>query len=182
MQKKKNNVPEEVLAVFHDIIQKHGEDEYSELYERFDSAVHSHLTEEQRFMLYEQDGGCKGTGHNNRRKAFAAENICKPLPERLDMYKIDMGMLDFGEDKKHITINDDNTISVTVTCRSCYRWAQEKYKVAVSHKSYYGRCAGGCMYKLQQALGIKLRIKSIDVPQNGVDKDNPAVFTYEIMQ
>jgi hypothetical protein len=90
-----------------------------------------------------------------------------------------MGMLDFGTDEAFIVLNGDDTITVKVTCGSCYRWAREKDNFTVSHVTYYGRCAGGRMYKLQQALGVKLRIKSIDVPPHGVNNENPAVFTYE---
>ena len=46
---------------------------------------------------------------------------------------------------------------------------------------YFGRCAGGRLYELQKALGIKLKIKSVDVTPLTEKLDNPVVFTYEIV-
>jgi hypothetical protein len=179
MKKKKNKIPEDVLSVFHNIIQTCNENERDE---QFRDAMNIHLTEEQRFRLWEQDGGCKGTGQGNERKAFAAEHASKPLPERLRIYESTRGVSDFGAHEGQIFLNDDNTITVICKCDACYRWAPNKEKFAASPVSYYGRCAGGRMYKLQQALGIKLRIKSIDVSPLGVNAENPCLFKYEIVE
>ena len=46
---------------------------------------------------------------------------------------------------------------------------------------YFGRCASGRLYELQKALGIKLKIKSVDVTPLQENLDNPVVFTYEIV-
>ena len=47
---------------------------------------------------------------------------------------------------------------------------------------YFERCAGGRLYELQKALGIKLKIKSVDVSPLYKDVKNPVVFTFEIVE
>jgi hypothetical protein len=48
-------------------------------------------------------------------------------------------------------------------------------------ESYFERCAGGRLYELQKALGIKLKIKSVDVSPLKENINNPVVFTYDIV-
>jgi len=49
-------------------------------------------------------------------------------------------------------------------------------------EGYFERCAGGRLYELEKALGIKLRIKSVDVSPLNENVRNPVVFTYEIVE
>ena len=49
-------------------------------------------------------------------------------------------------------------------------------------EGYFERCAGGRLYELQKALGIKLKIKSVDVSPLKENVSNPVVFTFEIAE
>jgi len=46
---------------------------------------------------------------------------------------------------------------------------------------YFERCACGRLYELQKALGIKLRIKAVDVSPLYENITNPVIFTFEIL-
>jgi len=173
MQKKNSGVPEEILPLFEGIIQKY--DAGHECDKEFNKAMEEHLTKEQRFRLFEQNGGCMGTGRDKKRKAFAFEHACMALDERLAVFAETFG--------RQAVLNNDNTISVTFNCSHRY------FKVARKKgdsfplppiESYFERCAGGRLYELQKALGIKLKIKSVDISSLEEDFDNPVVYTFEI--
>lgn len=38
------------------------------------------------------------------------------------------------------------------------------------------------MYVLEGTLGIKLRINSVDIPQLGVSKETPCIYTFDIVE
>ena len=48
-------------------------------------------------------------------------------------------------------------------------------------QSYFESCAVGRLYELQKALGIKLKIKSVDISALDDDANNPVVFTFEVV-
>ena len=56
MKKRKSGIPEGILPVFESIVQTYSGNECDD---RFMEAMGEHLTEKQRFMLWEQHGGCQ---------------------------------------------------------------------------------------------------------------------------
>ncbi len=173
MKKRKNGIPEDVLPVFEHIVQTYKGDECEG---KFMKAMEKHLTKEQRFRLCEQNGSCSGTGQDKIRKAFALEHADKPLAERFELF-----ITTFG---KTAVLNDDNTITVTFACHhGYYKHAPEgKFQFPESVETYFERCAGGRLYELQKSLGIKLKIKSVDISPLSENSTNPVVFTFEIVE
>ncbi|MCL2566427.1 MAG: hypothetical protein FWE24_11580 [Defluviitaleaceae bacterium] len=187
MQKKKNGIPEEVLPIFEGILQKY-KDEFGpnliglkclqpEWDDEFCQAMDKYLTREQHFRLYETQGGCNGAGADKERKGFAADYAYLGLDERMTL---------FAETFKRWkpVLNDDNTLTLTFKCsHGYYKRARDGTYTAppVNVLGYFERCAGGRLYELQKALGIKLKIKSIDVSPLSEDVKNPVVFTFEIV-
>ena len=48
-------------------------------------------------------------------------------------------------------------------------------------EGYFERCAGGRLYEYEKALGINLKIKSVDISPLKENKKNPVIFTFEIV-
>ena len=176
MKKAKYGISEDKLAIFEDIVQTHfipgqgsreGDDAFTE-------ALGRHLTEEQRFRLFEQNGSCKGTGADKERKAFASENARMTLAERVELFNKTFG--------RNAVLNGDGTITVNFACTHGYYKQVREKKVKVLPQnilSYFERCAGGRLYELEKALGIKLKIKSVDISALSENLANPVVFTFE---
>lgn len=178
MKKRKNGIPEGILPVFESIVQTYSGNECDN---RFMEAMGEHLTEKQRFMLWEQHGGCQGTGHDKARKAFALEHADKPLSVRMELY-LNTFIKDYTGKTRNITLKeDDNTITITFACDECYSHTL-KGKLTAPFMLYYESCAGGRMYALEKTLGIKLKISSVDIPQCGVSKESPCVYTFNIIE
>lgn len=80
-------------------------------------------------------------------------------------------------------MNDDNTITVTFACNHGYYKHAPKgmFRFPASIETYFERCAGGRLYEYQKSLGIKLKIKSVDVSPLSENIVNPVVFTFEIV-
>jgi len=187
MKKKKNGIPEEVIPIFAGILQKY-QDEFGphlvgytsfhpEWDDEFCQAMNEHLTKEQRFRLYETQGACNGAGADKDRKAFALDHAHLALDERMTL---------FAETFKRWkpTLNDDDTLTLDFKCsHGYYKRAREgKYTTPPPNvENYFERCAGGRLYELQKALGIKLRIKSIDITSLYENVKNPVTFTFEIL-
>ena len=188
MKKKKNGIPEEVLPIFESIVEK-AKDKYGphlvgmpyfqpEWNDDFCQAMNEHLTKEQRFQLYETNGACNGAGADKERKSFAAEHTHLALDERMALFAET-----FGRWKP--VLNDDNTLTLTFKCgHGYYKRAKEgKYTTPPPNvESYFERCAGGRLYELQKALGIKLKIKSVDISPLRENIENPVVFTFELVE
>jgi hypothetical protein len=180
MKKKSNGIPEEKLQLFDEIISTYfvpgrGSTEGDCAFMR---AIGENFTEEQRFRLWEQNGGCEGSGREKARKKFAAEHADKPLSVRLDLY-----IMDFVSEKTQSIVLDEKnkTIAYTYACGECYNHTV-KGKLTAPFDLYYESCAGGRLKNLQSALGIKLKIKSVDIPENGVSSESPCVFTFDITE
>jgi len=187
MKKKKYGISENVIAIFEDIINQYdgglGKNltgvkcDSPDWDNEFSMAMRKYLTQEQRFRLYEDHGACNGTGADKERRAFAQEHALMPLDARMELFS-----KTFGRWKP--VLNDDNTLTLTFKCTHGY-YRQVKLGKINSMPSnadeYFGRCAGGRLYELQKALGIKLKIKSVDVTPLKENLDNPVVFTYEIV-
>jgi len=180
MQKKTSKIPVDVLPVFEGIIQKYtaldapslGDDCGTEFFQ----AMEEHLTKEQRFWMYEQNGGCQGIGQDKARKSFAQEHADIPLAERLKLFEKTFG-------RNRAILNDDNTITVEFACtHGYYKRVREKkpFTPPASLQTYFEHCAGGRLYEYQKALGIKLKIKSVDISPLSENPANPVVFTFEV--
>ncbi|MCL2575879.1 MAG: hypothetical protein FWE33_05545 [Defluviitaleaceae bacterium] len=187
MQKKKSGIPEDVLPIFENIVQKHIDKLGPHLVgikcfqpewdDEFCQAMGEHLTKEQRFQLYETNGSCNGTGADKERKAFALEHTHLALDERMALFAETF-------DRWKPVLNDDNTLTLTFKCsHGYYKRAREgKYTDPPPNvEGYFERCAGGRLYELQKALGIKLKIKSIDISPLNENINSPVVFIFEIV-
>ena len=181
MKKRNSGIPEDVLPIFEGIIQKYealnAPSSSPEYEDEFTEAMEEHLTKEQRFWLYEQNGSCKGTGYDKERKAFAIEHAHRILADRLEVFAHTYG--------RSAVLNDDNTITVTFACtHGYYKQAREGKHLSLPSKiqSYFERCAGGRLYELQKALEIKLKIRSVDVSPLSENIENPVVFTFQIVE
>lgn len=172
MRMRKNEIPEDILTLFEHIVQTYKRDECDE---KFIKAMEEQLSKEQRFRLYEQNGSCRGTGYDKERKSFALEHADKSLAERLKLFTNTFG--------RTAVLNDDNTITVTFACNHGYYKHVPKgmFRFPASIETYFERCAGGRLYEYQKALGIKLKIKSVDVSPLSENIVNPVVFTFEIV-
>lgn len=172
MRMRKNEIPDDKLLLFEHIVQTY---EGQECEEKFLNAMEEQLTKEQRFRLYEQNGSCNGTGYDKERKAFALEHADMPLAKRLELFTNTYG--------RRAVLNDDNTITVTFACKHGYYKHAPKgnFQYPASLETYFERCAGGRLYEYQKALGIKLKIKSVDVSPLRENIVNPVVFTFEIV-
>lgn len=173
MQMRKNEIPCDLLPLFEQIVQTY---QGVECEEKFYKAMEEQLTKEQRFRLYEQNGSCNGTAYDKERKTFALEHVDKPLSERLELFKKTFGRTG--------VLNADNTITVTFACNhGYYKHAPKgKFQFPASIETYFEKCAGGRLYEYQKALGIKLKIKSVDVSPLNENIVNPVVFTFEIVE
>ncbi len=178
MKKRKNGIPEDILPIFESIVQTYTGNECDN---RFMEAMGEHLTEKQRFTLWEQHGGCQGTGHDKVRKAFAMEHADKPLCVRLRLY-LNTFIKDYTGKTRNITLDEEtNTITITFACDECYRHTLNG-KLTAPFMLYYESCAGGRMYALEKTLGIKLKINSMYIPQRGVSKESPCTYTFNIVE
>jgi len=178
MKKRKNGISEDILPIFESMVQTYGGNQCDN---RFMEAMSEHLTEEQRFKLWEQHGGCQGTGHDKVRKAFALEHAYKPLAVRLELYLITFVGNYTGKTRNIVLNEEKNTITITFACDECYRHTL-KGKLTAPFALYYESCAGGRMYVLEKSLGIKLKINSMDIPKLGVSKETPCIYTFDIVE
>ncbi|MCL2095385.1 MAG: hypothetical protein FWH10_00605 [Oscillospiraceae bacterium] len=172
MKKQKNGIPGELIPLFEHIVQTSDGDECEA---EFMKAMGEHLTRDQRFRLYEQNGACSGTGADKERRAFALEHADKPLAERLELFCKDFG--------RRAVLNGGNTITVTFACtHGYYKHAPKgKFRHTEQLETYFERCAGGRLYELQKALGVNLKIKSVDISPLSENIVNPVVFIFEIV-
>ena len=129
------------------------------------------LTEEQRLLLWEIGGACRGGETGRQAKALAQELAGKSLSEKIELMNKNEHMF-----KSHL--NEDGTITAVCTCH-CLQHRITKPERAMP-PSAYGCSAGAALYNLKTALGIKAKIKSIDYPQDGDGKMH-MTFTFEIV-
>lgn len=174
MQKKNSGISENLLPLFEDIIQKY--DAGHECGKVFSEAMEKYLTKEQRFRLYEQNGGCMGTGRDKERKNFALEHAHMSIEKRLSVFSETFG--------RQTVLNNDKTISVTFSCPHRYHNVARKKGESIPLppiQSYFERCAGGRLHELQKALGVKLKIKSVDLSSLDENFESPVVYSFEIV-
>ena len=178
MKKRNSEIPDDVLPIFEGIMQKYENSGSTghDCVKEFNEAMEAHLTKAQRFRLFEQNGGCMGTGYDKERKAFALAHAHKTLAERLELFTKTY--------KRKAVLNDDNTIAVTFVCPHRYHKIAREKKQSIPLppiESYFERCAGGRLYECQKALGIKLKIKSVDISSLNENFDSPVVYTFEVV-
>ena len=182
MQMEKNGIPKNVLPKFERIIQKYYvTNSYSrEGDNKFKETMEKYLTKDQLFRLWEQHGGCQGTGRDKERKAFALANADKPLPKRLEMFLKTIGNGYCSASKKSVILDTkNNTLTVPFTCNHGFKHMREG-TITTSLQFYFECCAGGRLYEFQKALGIKLKIKSVEVPAH-ISYEDPVIFTFDIV-
>jgi hypothetical protein len=182
MQMKKNGIPEGLLPKFERIIQKYyvPNSNSSEGDKMFKEAMEKYLTKEQLFRLWEQHGGCQGTGRDKERKTFALAHADKPLPKRLEMFLKTIGNGYCKMSNKSVILDTkNNTLTVPFTCNHGFKHIREG-TITTSLQFYFECCAGGRLYEFQKALGIKLKIKSVEVPVN-ISYETPVMFTFDIV-
>jgi len=176
MKKTKIGIPEDLLPIFEEALdQARFQPEWDDA---FCQAMSTHLTQAQRFRLYETQGACNGMGADKARQIFALEHAHLALDERIALFAET-----FGRCKP--VLNDNNTMTLAFKCEHGYyaRVKEGKYSTPPPNvEGYFERCAGGRLYELQKALGIKLRIKSVDVSPLFEDMKNPVVFMFEIVE
>ena len=168
----KNDIPESVIPLFEHIVDSYNGDECEH---HFMMAMEEHLTKEQRFRIYEKHGSCKGAKYDKGRVEFALKHAHLPLSERFKVFTETYGW--------KAVLNEDNTITVNFKCGHGYylHAPKGKFKWLASVETYFERCAGGRLYELEKALGIKLKIKSVDVSPLKENIVNPVVFTFEVV-
>jgi len=135
------------------------------------AAMDNILTEEQRLLLHEYGGSCRG-GETGRQ--------CKLLKDELDGLTI-AEKIDRMNKNGHVyptRLNADGTITARCGCH-CLQYRYQKPETAKA-PSAYGCAAGAALANLKTALGVNARIKSIDYPQPGDGKKHME-FVFEII-
>lgn len=169
---KKHNFSEDVIHEFNMIAQDFDKinDKISEqrLVEKMDEI----LTEEQRLLLWEYGGSCRGGETGRQAKVLARELADKLLSEKVDLMNKNPHMYP-------TRYNDDGTITAYCGCH-CLQYRIDKPETAKS-PSAYGCAAGAALYNLKTALGVKAKIKSIDYPQQD-DSKKSMTFTFEVVE
>jgi len=183
MQMEKYEIPKDVISKFEHIIEKHyvpnkGSREGDN---KFKEAMEKYLSKEQLFHLWEQHGGCPGTGRDKERKAFFNTHADKPLHKKLEIFLKTIGNGYSTASSKSVTLDTDkNLLIVPFTCNHGFKHMREG-TITTSLQFYFENCAGGRLYEFQKALGIKLKIKSVEVPSD-INFENPVIFTFDIIR
>lgn len=177
MKKKKNDIPEDCLLVFEDITRTYNGNERDA---KFMDAMEEYLTKEQCFRIWAQNGACRGMGRDKERKAFAAEHSNKPLCVKFELFVNTIGS-GYKSKPNDIVLDERNkTITISFACKHGQMHLENG--ISTSLEAYFGHCAGGRLYELELALGIKLKIKDVDVAAINKSIKNPCLFTFEIVE
>ena len=142
------------------------------------------LTEEQCLAIMEREGCSKGGQRDKDCKAFGKEHRDKPLAEKLAL------MLNI-ENMMEPHLNEDGSFTITmsghqngvhtgVTTCSCGAIKKLKQPFSVS-QTYCGCCAGHFLYHYQNALSVKLRLKTINSSPLNTNGALPCSFTFEVV-
>jgi hypothetical protein len=130
------------------------------------------LTEEQRLLLWEYGGSCTGGATGRAVKAFASEHKDKPLALKLELLQKTDHMY-----RHHL--NDDGTVTVYCGCH-CLQHRVNKPGAAKLPLAY-GCAAGAALQNFKIALGVNIKIKSIDYPKKD-DGKIPMAFIFEVAE
>ena len=143
-----------------------------------------YLTDEQKYIVMEKEGCCKGGKRDKDCKIFGKEHADKNFAEKLLLFKtVEYMMLP--------VLNEDGSFTVTMsghqngvhkgktTC-SCGAIKKLKQPFNVS-KTYCGCCAGHFLYHYQNMLGVKLKIKNIKSSPLDTNGEMPCQFTFDVV-
>ena len=168
---KKHNFTEGVMHEFNTIAQDFDKinDTISE--KRLVAKMDELLTEEQRLLLHEYGGSCRGGETGRQAKILKNELAGKPLAQKIELMNKNGHMY-------KTELNADGTITAYCGCHCL----QRRHKNPESSKapSFYGCAAGAALYNIKTALGVKARIKSIDYPQKDDGKEHMS-FVIEVI-
>ena len=166
---KKHNFPQDLIGEFENIMQKEKETMGSVLEKRFVDAMERLLTEEQRLLLWEYGGSCRGGETGRQAKLLKKQLEGKPIDEKIDLMNKNGHMYP-------TRLNDDGTITAWCGCH-CLQHRISKPETA-KHPLAYGCAAGAALYNLKTALGVSAKIKSIDYPKEN-DSVEKMTFVFE---
>ena len=162
---KKHGFGEKIIRELEFIYEAMNREVYHEIERQFVEKLDALLTEEQRLLLWEYGGGCRGGERRKLAIALSYELAGKPLSEKIELMNQNELMY-----KAHL--NEDGTI--TVYCDWYCMHHRKKMPSA------YGCSAGAALHVIEIALRVKAKIKSIDYPQEGNEKQNMS-FIIEIV-
>ena len=145
------------------------------------------LTKEQCLSVMGEHGCFKTGFMDAKSKSFGKENAGKSLAEKLETAKAanfrknipyinDAGELIYEMRCYH---DGDRERMLSVKNCACPPIYNSKQPLSVSH-IFCGCCAGHHKHHWQNALGIKLRLKSIETSPRRTDMGYPRVFIFEI--
>jgi len=193
MRKKTANIPQDVLVRLGFDTAEYKFISDSHTFEKL-VEINDLLTTEQKYAIMEQQGCHKSGKMDKESKDFGAEHSDKSLAEKLEL-------LSANADAP--CMNHDGTISYAVRCfvhdsekilDSCHclrgNYKEEFLAFAKEHPDkipsfmqfFCGCCAGHQKHHLQNRLGVKLRLKSVDISSEETDRGRKQVFTYEIAE
>lgn len=157
---KKHNIPEATIRQFDDVMLLVDTD-YVITEQRFVEKMDELLSEEQRLLLWEYGGSCRGGETGRQAKILGQHLEGQSLGEKIEMMNKNEHMF-----KSHL--NKDGTITVQCYCH-CLQNRFNNPKCAKS-PSAYGCAAGAHLAIIKTALGTKAKIKSVDYPQENDGK------------
>lgn len=141
---------------------------------KFYQLMDKYLNEEQRLILFEYGGTCRGGETGRQAKVLQSELAGMSIAEKIEKMN----------ENPHIhstRLNEDGTITAICGCHCL----QARNNADVWHTSalplHYGCSAGAALASLKKALNVKARIKSIDYPKSG-DSKTLMEFTFEIIE
>lgn len=166
---KKEKYPDDVIHQFERIVETCS---YDESLFQFIEKMDILLTEEQRLSIWERNGGCRLGGRNKDAIAFQSQYADKTLTEKLDLLKNVRSLSNFY-------LNEDGTITAGNGCHLCIlRKLKPPYNAT---STLFGCSAGGALFNYEIALGVKLKMKSIDSHLGEGHSENPYSFTFEVL-
>ena len=165
---KKHNFPQVIVDEFEDIIQN--EKLGSVMDQRYAAAMEKHLTEEQRLLLWEYGGSCRGGETGRQAKLLKTQLAGKPIAEKI-------ALMNKNDHMYPTRLNSDGTITAWCGCH-CLQHRISKPETE-KHPMAYGCAAGAALYNLKTALDVSAKIKSIDYPKKN-DGVEQMTFVFEI--
>lgn len=167
---RKDKYPADIIAQFEHITEVCG---YDESIFEFVGKMDLLLTEEQRLSIWERNGGCRLGGRNREAVAFQLKHADKTLNEKLALLRKVRPLSRFRQ-------NGDGTITAGNGCHLCVLKKLKPPFAATS--TLFGCSAGGALYNYEIALGVKLKMKSIDSHLTEGLGDIPYSFTFEVVE
>lgn len=167
---KQDKYPAAVVNQFEHIVEACS---YDESIFEFVDKMNMLLTEEQRLSIWERNGGCRHGWRNREATAFRLEHADKTLTEKIDLLRDVRSLSRFRR-------NGDGTITAESGCHLCVLKKLKPPYTATS--ALFGCSAGGALYNYEIALGVKLKIKSIDVHLTEGNAENTYSVGFEVLE